>query len=321
MKGRSVDAPIRTEGLTKVYKGQRGEVRAVNDMSLSLAAGEFFGLLGPNGAGKSTTIGMLTTRVLPTAGRAFISGIDVVRHAARVKRIIGVVQQTNTLDRALTVSENLEYHGRFFGMSSHDAKQRSTELLERFALADRAGGMVFELSGGLAQRLMIARALVHRPAILFLDEPTSGIDPQTRVNLWDILRSLHAEGQTILLTTHYMEEADALCERVAVMDHGRILADGSPAELKRSIGADTVLTLVFNGDAAVVADRAEHLNGVEKVEREGEKIRVFARESDGLLGTLIETGSQSGLSVLDASSLLPSLETVFLELTGREYRE
>jgi ABC-2 type transport system ATP-binding protein len=264
---------------------------------------------------------MLTTRVVPTAGRAFVSGIDVVRHPARVKSIIGVVHQTNTLDRALTVAENLEYHGRFFGLPTREAKQRSRDLLERFQLADRAGSMVFELSGGLAQRLMIARALVHRPAILFLDEPTSGIDPQTRVNLWDILRGLHAEGQTILLTTHYMEEADALCQRVAVMDHGRILADGSPAELKRSIGADTVFTLVFDRDAGAVADRAERLDGVERVEREGERIRVFAREGDGLLGTLIETGAESGLSVRDASSLLPSLETVFLELTGREYRE
>jgi ABC-2 type transport system ATP-binding protein len=316
-----MDAPIRTEALSKTFKGQRGEVRAVDGMNLSIEPGEFFGLLGPNGAGKSTTIGMLTTRVVPTAGRAFISGIDVVRHAARVKSLIGVVQQTNTLDRALTVTENLEFHGRFFGMSARDSKKRSQELLERFTLADRSGSMVFELSGGLAQRLMIARALVHRPRILFLDEPTSGIDPQTRVNLWDVLRSLHAEGQTILLTTHYMEEADALCQRVAVMDHGRLLADGSPAELKRSIGADTVFTLVFDRDAGTVADTAERLGGVERVEREGEKIRVFARESDGLLGTLIEAGSDAGLTVRDASSLVPSLETVFLELTGREYRE
>jgi ABC-2 type transport system ATP-binding protein len=321
LKGSHMDAPIRTESLSKVYKGQRGEVHAVDGINLSIANGEFFGLLGPNGAGKSTTIGMLTTRVVPTAGRAFVSGIDVVRHAARVKSLIGVVQQTNTLDRALTVAENLEFHGRFFGMASRDSKKRSQELLERFSLADRAGSMVFELSGGLAQRLMIARALVHRPQILFLDEPTSGIDPQTRVNLWDVLRGLHAEGQTILLTTHYMEEADALCQRVAVMDHGRILADGSPAELKRSIGADTVFTLVFDRDAGTVADAAERLGGVEKVEREGEKIRVFAREGDGLLGTLIEAGAGAGLTVRDASSLVPSLETVFLELTGREYRE
>jgi daunorubicin resistance ABC transporter ATP-binding subunit len=316
-----MDAPIRTESLSKVYKGQRGEVQAVDGMNLAIGPGEFFGLLGPNGAGKSTTIGMLTTRVVPTAGRAFVAGIDVVRHPGRVKNLIGVVHQTNTLDRALTVAENLEFHGRFFRMSTRDSKQRARELLERFALADRATSMVYELSGGLAQRLMIARALVHRPHILFLDEPTSGIDPQTRVNLWDILRSLHTEGQTILLTTHYMEEADALCQRVAIMDHGRILADGSPADLKRSIGADTILTVMFDGDAAPVAERAEGMRGVERVEREGDKVRVFARDADGLLGTLVNAGSAAGLTVLDASSLLPSLETVFLTLTGREYRE
>lgn len=290
-------------------------------MDLEIRPGEFFGLLGPNGAGKSTTIGMLTTRVLPTAGRAFVAGIDVVRHPARVKSLIGVVHQTNTLDRALSVAENLEFHGRYFGMAPRESRRRSQELLERFSLADRSAAMVFELSGGLAQRLMIARALVHRPHILFLDEPTSGIDPQTRVNLWDTLRGLHTEGQTILLTTHYMEEADALCQRVAVMDHGRILADGSPADLKRSIGADTVVTLVFEGDAAVVADRAERLEGVDRVERDGSRIRVFARDADGLLGTLVNAGAEAGLTVRDASSLMPSLETVFLTLTGREYRE
>ena len=313
--------PIRTEGLSKLYRGQRGEVQAVDGMDLAIRSGEFFGLLGPNGAGKSTTIGMLTTRVLPTAGSAFVAGIDVVRHPARVKNLIGVVHQTNTLDRTLTVAENLEFHGRYFRMSHRESRRRSQELLERFSLADRATAMVFELSGGLAQRLMIARALVHRPHILFLDEPTSGIDPQTRVNLWDILRGLHAEGQTILLTTHYMEEADALCERVAVMDHGRILADGSPAELKRSIGAATVVTLVFEGDASPVAHRAEQMDGVDRVERDGSRIRVFARDADGLLGTLVNAGTEAGLTVRDASSLLPSLETVFLTLTGREYRE
>ena len=197
-------------------------------MDLAIRSGEFFGLLGPNGAGKSTTIGMLTTRVLPTAGNAFVAGIDVVRHPARVKNLIGVVHQTNTLDRTLSVAENLEFHGRYFRMSLRESRRRSQELLERFSLADRATAMVFELSGGLAQRLMIARALVHRPHILFLDEPTSGIDPQTRVNLWDILRGLHAEGQTILLTTHYMEEADALCE-VATMEGEDIRAVSTEA--------------------------------------------------------------------------------------------
>jgi daunorubicin resistance ABC transporter ATP-binding subunit len=314
-------SPIETEHLTKVFRSPRAEVRAVEDMELRIETGEFFGLIGPNGAGKSTTIGMLTTRVLPTSGRALVAGLDVVRHPARAKRLIGVVQQTNTLDRALTVGENLEFHGRYFGLSAREARRRTDELLERLQLAERSRSLVFELSGGMAQRLMVARALVHRPTILFLDEPTSGIDPQTRINLWQVLRDLHADGQTILLTTHYMEEADALCQRIAIMDHGRILADGTPDQLKRSIGADTVITVTYDGDPGPVAELAERSPGIDRVERDGSQVRVFARDGDGILGMLVTAGSKAGLGVRDASSLMPSLETVFLELTGREYRE
>jgi ABC-2 type transport system ATP-binding protein len=228
--------PIRATRLTKVFRSGDREIHAVRDLDLEISRGEFFGLLGPNGAGKSTTIGMLTTRVLPTSGTAEIGGVDVVRDPPTAKRVIGVVPQTNTLDRQLTVAENLEFHGRYFGMSRRDATRRASGLLALFRLADRGRAMVPELSGGMAQRLMIARALVHRPQILFLDEPTSGIDPQSRLALWEVLRELHAGGQTILLTTHYMEEADALCERIGIIDHGALLALGTPAELKA--GAD-----------------------------------------------------------------------------------
>src|SRR6478609_785866 len=257
---------IRTVGLRKTYDSGGKELRAVDGLDLTVERGEFFGLLGPNGAGKSTTIGMLTTRVLPTSGQAFVGEVDVVRNSSRAKLLLGVVPQTNTLDRSLTVAENLEFHGRYFGMTAKASRARSAELLEQFQLADRASAMASELSGGMAQRLMIARAMAHRPSVLFLDEPTSGIDPQTRINLWEILRGLHREGQTILLTTHYMEEADALCERVAVMDKGRILADGSPEELKRSIGADTVVTVTFDGSAADLIDSLEQIEGVKKAE-------------------------------------------------------
>ena len=233
------EPPIRTEGLRKVFASHSGPVTAVDGVDLEIEPGEFFGLLGPNGAGKSTTIGMLTTTVIPTGGRAFVAGIDVRSHPAAAKRRIGVVSQANTLDRSLTVWENLYYHGRFFGLSRRAARHRADELLDQFALGERAASMVFELSGGLAQRLMVARALAHRPEVLFLDEPTSGLDPQTRHNLWRILGDLHREGLTILLTTHYMEEADALCERVAILDHGKVLALGAPAELKREHGPDT----------------------------------------------------------------------------------
>ncbi len=296
-------------------------MRAVDEVELEIASGEFFGLLGPNGAGKSTTIGMLTTTVIPTSGRAFVAGIDAGAHPAAVKRRIGVVSQSNTLDRSLTVWENLYYHGRFFGVSRREARRRAGELLEQFALADRARSMVFELSGGLARRLMIARALAHRPEVLFLDEPTSGIDPQTRINLWDLLADLHGEGLTILLTTHYMEEADALCERIAILDHGKVLALGAPGDLKQTLGADTVITLTFDGDPGALEPAVSAIEGVRSVERDGEILRVFADRPTGVLSELVRQASALGLPVRDAASQPPSLETVFLALTGREYRE
>jgi ABC-2 type transport system ATP-binding protein len=193
-----------------------------------------------------------------------------------------------------------------------------------FGLADRRKAMSTDLSGGQAKRLLIARALVHRPDVLFLDEPTAGLDPQTRANLWDILRILHAEGQTILLTTHYMEEAEALCEQISVIDHGEVLASGTVDGLKEGAGAETVITVRYDElvpelfvDKSGLADRP----GVSKVEADGDQVRVFTREPDGVLGDLVAAGAAAGLAVIDATMLKPSLETVFLTLTGREYRE
>ena len=293
----------------------------MDELDLEVRRGEFFGLLGPNGAGKSTTIGMLTTTVVPTGGRALIAGMDVGGNAAAVKRRIGVVSQFNTLDRSLTVWENLYYHGRYFGVPRRRARERADELLQQFSLAERASAMVYHLSGGLAQRLMIARALVHEPDVLFLDEPTSGIDPQTRINLWRILTDLHRAGQTTLLTTHYMEEADQLCERIAIIDHGKALALGSPSELKQTLGADTIITLTVGGDGSSLADAAAALEGVRNVERDDAVVRVFAPRPEGVLATLVQEAGRLGLHVRDATSQPPSLETVFLSLTGREYRE
>jgi len=264
---------------------------------------------------------MLTTTVAPTDGRALIAGMDVRTHAAAVKRRIGVVSQSNTLDRSLTVWENLYYHGRFFGVSRRNAHGRADELLEQFALSERAGAMVYQLSGGLAQRLMIARALVHRPEVLFLDEPTSGIDPQTRINLWRILRELHEAGQTTLLTTHYMEEADILCERIAILDDGKVLALGSPSELKQTLGADTVISLTLDGDPAPLVAQVEAMDAVRTVEQVDHTIRVFASRAEGVLARLVTMAAALNVQVVDAASQPPSLETVFLTLTGREYRE
>ena len=314
--------PIKVEGLRKVFRSGDREIRAVDGIDLEVAKGEFFGLLGPNGAGKSTTIGMLTTRVIPTEGRAYVAGVDVVADPAAAKRHIGVVPQTNTLDRQLTVAENLEFHGRYFGMGKRDAADRTRELLDLFKLADRSDARINELSGGMAQRLMVARALVHRPEIVFLDEPTSGIDPQTRLALWEILRGLHAEGQTILLTTHYMEEADALCERLAIIDHGRVLALGRPAELKEQLGADTVITLTFAEPPERLVPKIEKLPAVNAVEPDGDAtLRVYAGDAAGLLADVVTLATKAGVRVTDASSQPPTLEAVFLALTGRDLRE
>ncbi len=314
-------APIRVRGLSKVYDGPHGPIVAVDGIDLEITSGEFFGLLGPNGAGKSTTIGMLTTRVRPTGGTAEVAGIDVTKNPAAVKQRIGVVPQTNTLDRALSVRDNLVFHGRYFGLSGRESRRRAGELLERFQLTDRADSQVLTLSGGMAQRLMFARALLHEPDVLILDEPTSGIDPQTRINLWEILQDLHAAGQTILLTTHYMEEADTLCQRIAIIDNGKLLALGSPAELKAGLDAESLVTVTFDLDADAIKSDVEAIAGVARVEIEGPVARVFTHDASGIVGQVATTGARHDLSLRDATVMPPTLEVVFLTLTGRAYRE
>jgi ABC-2 type transport system ATP-binding protein len=309
---------IRTEGLTKVFPGG---VKAVDNLDLSLRRGEIFGLLGPNGAGKTTTVGMLTSMVIPTEGSAAVGGVDVIAHPALAKQAIGVVPQTNTLDRSLSVEENLYFHGRFFGMSARDAKTEATRLLEKFWLTDRASAEVLELSGGMAQRLMVARAVMHRPAILFLDEPTAGLDPQSRIALWQILHELHAEGQTILLTTHYMEEADQLCNRVAIMDHGRILALDTPGALKRGVGADTIVTVSSDGHLDELGLLEARVPGVTNAKRVDSTVQLLATGSKGVLPAVVTAAEQGGFTVTDLSLAEPTLETVFINLTGKELRD
>src|SRR5207244_10022889 len=244
----------RTEALTKVYPG---DLRAVDGLDLEVNEGEIFGLLGPNGAGKTTAVGMLTWRVSATSGRATVGGIDVWAHPSLTKQVIGVVSQTNTLDRSLTVRENLYFHGRYFGMTGREANRAADEALERFRLADRASAETNALSGGMAQRLMVARSILHRPRTLFLDEPSAGLDPQSRLALWEILGELHDAGETILLTTHYMEEADQLSDRVAIMDRGHLLALDTPAGLKSSVEANTIVRVSADGDIAALARHFE----------------------------------------------------------------
>jgi ABC-2 type transport system ATP-binding protein len=317
---------IAVQGLRKEFSG----LVAVDGIDLEVRPGEFFGLLGPNGAGKTTTIGMLTTRVVPTAGTAEVFGVDVGSKPARAKQIIGVVPQSNTLDRSVTVQANLYFHGRFFGLGRAESRRRTDALLDRFRLGDKAGAMVDTLSGGMAQRLMVARALLHDPAVVFLDEPTTGLDPQSRIALWDLLQALNADGQTILLTTHYMEEADRLCDRVAIMDHGSVLALGTPAGLKRQVDADTLIRVSVEADdrgAAPTADldrlaRVCHdLDGVTATDVRDDAVRIFADTAVGLLPKVVATAEVERLRLSDITVTEPTLETVFIALTGRDLRE
>src|ERR1700677_2073265 len=311
---------IHTEDLTKVYPGT--DFAAVDHLNLDVQAGEIFGLLGPNGAGKTTTAGMLTTRVVPTSGRAFIGGVDVAAHPALATQLTGIVSQQNTLDRQLTVWENLYFHGRLFGIKPSQSKQIATDLLEQFQLSKWAKASVYALSGGMAQRLMVARAIFHRPSVLFLDEPTAGLDPQSRLALWDLLGELHGEGQTILLTTHYMEEADQLCQRVAIMDHGRILALDTPAALKQSIGADTIVRVRSTGDLGRLGDLlAKNVEGVTRTRVADDTLELHMQGADRLVPRIVLAAEREGFDLVDVSIAEPTLETVFINLTGRELRE
>jgi ABC-2 type transport system ATP-binding protein len=309
---------IETESLTKVYPTG---VKAVDAMDLNVSEGEIFGLLGPNGAGKTTMVGMLTTRVIPTSGTATVAGLNVVTHPSETKRTIGVVSQSNTLDRNLSVWENLYFHGRYFGMSAKQARSVSDQLLEVFKLADRAKADVQTLSGGMAQRLMVARSIVHRPRILFLDEPTSGLDPQSRIALWEIIGQIHADGQTVLLTTHYMEEADRLCQRLAIMDHGLLLALDSPEALKRTVGGDVVVRVQVAEQPEQLAEHLAGLEGITGTRVVSEIVQATASGITGLLPRVIASAESGGFHVRDISVDEPTLETVFINLTGKDLRE
>ena len=315
----SDEVVIRTVDLTKVYPG---DVRAVHNLNLTVYKGEIFGLLGPNGAGKTTTAGMLTTRVVPTSGQAVVGGIDVWQHSAKAKSLIGVVPQSNTLDRSLSVRENLIFHGRFFGMNTKRSRIEADRLLEQFRLSERADAPVLALSGGMAQRLMVARAVMHRPAVLFLDEPTAGLDPQSRIALWEILGELHGDGQTILLTTHYMEEADGLCSRLAIIDHGEMLALDTPRELKASTGIDTVVTISAEGDLADLANlMVQGIAGATDASVVDGKVLLEVKGAKGVLPAVVQLADDKGHTVTDLSITEPTLETVFIKLTGKDLRE
>jgi len=312
-------AAVRTRGLTKIYPDG---TEAVHGLDLDIRPGEVFALLGPNGAGKSTTVGMLTTSVVPTAGQALVAGIDVAARPATARRGIGVVPQRNTLDRSLSVRENLVFHGRYFGLRTVEARTQADLRLDQVGLGGAAGKAMDALSGGMAQRLMIARAVLHRPAVLFLDEPTTGLDPQSRLAVHEIVRELRAAGQTIVLITHDMLEADQLADRVAIIDHGRLLALGTPAALKRSVDADTVVAVTADTDpaslAAVLRDRVPGLRDLHLLE---EGVLLTVQGAEHLFTAISEAATQAGITLRDIRIEEPSLQTVFLHLTGKDLRD
>ena len=337
---------IRTENLKKVYSGppplatpargvgfivQRGAkgrrkqafaVTALDGLSLDVRPGEIFGLLGPNGAGKSTTVGILTTRIRPTSGRAWVGDYDVWKNLVQVKHLIGVVPQRPNLDFGLTARELLVFHGAYFGVSSSERSRRAEALLEQFKLTDRADQLLFGFSGGMMQRLSIARALMHDPQLLFLDEPSTGLDPQTRLMLWEIIRRYNSSGKTILLTTHNMEEADALCHRLAIIDHGKMIALGSPEELKRSIPGGFLLRLQFESAPAEFLESLHRLQGVTEVRPAGNgTVLVYADRGGSLIPEVVNLAIQRGVMIRDVHISEPNLENLFLHHTGRSLRE
>ena len=333
-------AGIRTRELRKVYStppplGAGGgfgirrksnqparEVVALDGLSLDVQGGEIFGLLGPNGAGKSTTVGILTTRVRPTKGQAWIGDYDVWAQQVEVKRLIGVVAQRPNLDFSLTALEILLYHGAYFGLDSRARSARANQLLDRFKLSDRADQMVRGFSGGMMQRLSIARAMMHDPQVLFLDEPSAGLDPQTRLLLWEIIREYNQSGKTILLTTHNMEEADALCQRLAIIDHGRNIALGTPAELKASVPGGFLLRVRFGSGSLQLLDRLRMLEGVRELKANTDDVvDIYADRSGPLVSEIANIAAASSAELSDVHISEPSLENLFLHHTGRSLRE
>ena len=315
---------VEVADLVKVYPGG---TRAVDGVTFSVGAGEFFGFLGPNGAGKTTTIRILATLARATSGRAVVAGLDVATHAGEVRRRIGIAMQTVALENLLTGRENLELIGRLHRVPSRVLNRRIDELLELMSLTAAARRLTGTYSGGMRRRLDLATALIHQPEVLFLDEPTEGLDPQSRTALWDELQRINRDGTTMFLTTHYMEEADRLCDRLAIIDGGRIAVEGSPAELKRSIGADTVTVgLAADGAVGLAAaqdDVARLLDGfvpLAGLERTSTGVSLAVTGAHAAIPELLRRIDGNGVHVAGLSMTEPSLDDVFLRYTGKRIR-
>ncbi|WP_211241699.1 ABC transporter ATP-binding protein [Patulibacter minatonensis] len=317
---------IVVEGLRKRYGSDGPE--AVKGIDFSVAQGEIFGLLGPNGAGKTTTIGVITTRVRPTGGRVLVDGLDVTQDQVAVKLRLAIVPQRPNLDRSLSALENLTFHAAYFGFSRKARRERALELLEQVGLAGREDDRVDQYSGGMAQRLIIARALIHRPQILILDEPTTGLDPQSRLFLWDTMRDLQSRGTTLILTTHDMAEADQLCDRIAIVDHGEVIALDTPRGLRKLLPSEqgVEVVVVAAGDAGTgTGDPLEAVRSTPGVERADVVAEAEGRTTVRAYGAvdagdLVDRLKRAGLELVELRQLEGSLEDVFVHLTGRELR-
>jgi ABC-2 type transport system ATP-binding protein len=314
---------ITTEDLAKTFPSRTGPVDAVRGVSLEVRTGEVFGLLGPNGAGKTTTMRMLTTLLPIGGGRAVVAGFDVARDAQRVREAIGYVSQLGGADQLATGRENLVLQGRLYGATRAEMATRVADLADVLDLSGFLDRRVATYSGGQRRRLDVALGIVHRPEVLFLDEPTTGLDPQNRADLWDHLRALRDQGATIVLTTHYLEEADVLCDRLVIVDHGRIVIEGSPRDLKRRVAGDAVVITLRDG--ADAAERGRVLLGREPYVREislaGDQLRLYVEDGSAALPQLLRIldGERIGVRSMNLSE--PTLDDVFLRQTGRSLRD
>jgi ABC-2 type transport system ATP-binding protein len=290
-------------------------------MTLEIEEGELFGLLGPNGAGKTTLISILSTILPPTSGSATVCGCDVLREEDSVRQCIGIVFQDPSLDDDLTGEENLAFHGRLYGMDSRTLRSRMHEVLRLVDLDHRRHDLVKTYSGGMRRRLEIARGLMHTPKVLFLDEPTLGLDPQTRRKIWNYIKGLKdSYGMTIILTTHYMDEADQLCSRIAVIDRGEIVALDSPEALKASLGGDVLELDISNPEPAFMA-RLKALEQVDHISIKNGKVALTVRHGESFIPRIFESAQAAGVEISSVSMRKPNLEDVFLKLTGREIRD
>jgi ABC-2 type transport system ATP-binding protein len=314
---------IRVRGLKRSFKARHGEVEAVAGIDLDVEQAEIFGFLGPNGAGKTTTLRMLSTLLPPSAGEATVAGYDLRRHPQRVREHIGYVGQAGGTDHGVTGRDELVFQGRLYHLSSRRSRQRAAELLAAFDLEGVADRTIGTYSGGQRRRLDVALGLVHRPDLLFLDEPTTGLDPQSRARMWDEVKSLRDAGTTVFLTTHYLEEADALCDRLAIIDRGRIVAEGTPDELKRAIAGD-VITLGVQGNPALalnVLATQPFIRDHDPLEPDGDSLRVYVDHGETSMPAIFRILERSGVVLKTVSMSRPSLDDVFLRQTGRSLRE